>query len=96
VSDFSDVKRPRGEGVTSTTPRKAAGPYFAPRHPTPSRKESTMPVDTAATSELPKLNLPPDLLTEVKRGGKSKVNYHLESMKPSLFDRFVEKLLGKK
>jgi len=55
-----------------------------------------MQVDTSTTSELPKLNIPPDLLTEVRRGGKSKVNYHLESLKPSLFDRFVEKLLGKK
>jgi len=54
-----------------------------------------MHVDSAATTELPKLNLPPELLTEVKRGGKSKVNYELESMKPSLFGRFVEKLLGK-
>jgi hypothetical protein len=54
-----------------------------------------MQVDTAATTELPKLNLPPELVTEVKRGGKSKVNYQLESLKPSLFDRFVEKLLGK-
>ena len=54
-----------------------------------------MQVDTAATTELPKLNLPPELLTEVKRGGKSKVSYHLEAMKPSLFDRFVQKLLGK-
>ena len=54
-----------------------------------------MQVDSAATTELPKLNLPPELLTEVKRGGKSKVNYHLESLKPSLFSRFVEKLLGK-
>lgn len=54
-----------------------------------------MQFDNAATTELPKLNLPPELLTEVKRGGQSKVNYHLESMKPTLFGRFVEKLLGK-
>ena len=49
--------------------------------------------DTAVTTELPKLNLPPDLLTEVKRG-KSKTDYGIEGLKPSLFGRFVEKLLG--
>lgn len=54
-----------------------------------------MHVDSAATTELPKLNLPPELLTEVKRGSKSKVNYELDSMKHSFFSRFVEKLLGK-
>jgi hypothetical protein len=89
------VERRRGEAVTSCTPREAVGPYFAHPHSPTSRKESTMQLDTAATTELPKLNLPPDLLTEVKRGGKSKVSYHLESLKPSLFDRFVQKLLGK-
>jgi hypothetical protein len=54
-----------------------------------------MQVDSAATTELPKLNIPTELLTEVKRGGKSKANYELDSMKHSLFSRFVEKLLGK-
>ena len=51
--------------------------------------------DTAVTTELPKLNLPPELLTEVKRG-KAKTDYGIEGMKPSLFGRFVEKLLGGK
>ena len=55
-----------------------------------------MHADSAVTTELPKLNLPQDLLTEVKRGGKSKTDFGVEAMKPSLFDRFVEKLLGKK
>ena len=50
--------------------------------------------DTAVTTELPKLNLPQELLTEIKRGGKSKTDYGIEGMKPSLFGRFVEKLLG--
>ena len=54
-----------------------------------------MHADSAVTTELPKLNLPQDLVTEVKRGGKSKINFGVEAMKPSLFDRFVEKLLGK-
>ena len=54
-----------------------------------------MQVDSAATTELPKLNIPTELLTEVRRGGKSRVNYELDSMKHSFFSRFVEKLLGK-
>ena len=54
-----------------------------------------MQLDTAATTELPKLNIPTDLLTEVKRGGKSKVNYELDSLKHSFFSRFVEKLFSK-
>jgi hypothetical protein len=51
--------------------------------------------DSAVTTELPKLNIPQDLLTEVKRGGKSKADFGVEAMKPSLLDRFLEKLLGK-
>ena len=54
-----------------------------------------MHADSAVTTELPKLNLPQDLVTEVKRGSKSKADFGVEAMKPSLFDRFVEKLLGK-
>jgi hypothetical protein len=93
VSDFSDTKRRHGEAVKSCTPPNATGPYFAASHTPPARKDSTMH-DTAVTTELPKLNLPPELLTEVKRGGKSKTDYGIEGMKPSLFGRFVEKLLG--
>jgi len=54
-----------------------------------------MHADSAVTTELPKLNLPQELLTEVKRGGRSKTDFGVEAMKPSLFDRLVEKLLGK-
>ena len=54
-----------------------------------------MHADSAVTTELPKLNLPQELLTEVKRGGKSKPDFGIESLKPSLFGRLVEKLLGK-
>jgi hypothetical protein len=54
-----------------------------------------MIADSAVTAELPKLNLPPDLLTEVSRAGASKTNYGIEALKPSLFGRVVEKLLGK-
>jgi hypothetical protein len=95
VSEFSDVKRPRGEAVKSCTPPEALGPYFASIDSPTSRKDSTMHVDSAVTTELPKLNLPAELITEVKRGGKSKADFGVEAMKPSMFDRFVEKLLGK-
>jgi len=95
VSDISDVKRRRGEAVNSCTPPEALGPYFAAHDSPTSRKDSTMHADSAVTTELPKLNLPQELLTEVKRGGKSKTDFGVEAMKPSLFDRLVEKLLGK-
>jgi hypothetical protein len=52
--------------------------------------------DNAVTAELPQLNLPQDLVTEVtRRSTKAKTDYGIEGMKPSLFGRFVEKLLGK-
>jgi hypothetical protein len=55
-----------------------------------------MHADSAATAELPQLNLPQDLITEVsRRGAKLKTDYRIEAMKPSLFGRLVEKLLGK-
>ncbi len=56
-----------------------------------------MQADTAVTAELPKLNIPQDLLTEVKRGGpKSKTDFGVYGLnKPSLLGRFMEKLLGK-
>ena len=72
------------------------GPYFAPNDLAPSKKDSTMQADTAVTTELPKLNLPQDLLSEVKRKGKAQTDYGIEGMKPSLFGRFLEMLLGKK
>jgi hypothetical protein len=97
VSEFSDAKRRRSEAVKSCTPRKAMGPYFAGHHSPPSEKDSTMHADSAVTRELPKLNLPQDLLAEVKRGGpKAKTDFGVEGLnKPSLFGRLVEKLLGK-
>lgn len=56
-----------------------------------------MQADTAVTAELPQLNIPQDLLTEVKRRGpKAKTDFGVDSLnRPSLFGRFVEKLLGK-
>jgi hypothetical protein len=83
--------------VNSCTPRNTAGPYFAAHHSPLSKKDSTMHIDSAVTNELPKLNLPQDLLTEVKRGGpKAKTDFGVEGLnKPSLFGRLVEKLLGK-
>jgi hypothetical protein len=96
VSDFSDAERRHGEAVNSCTPPAGAGPYFAATDSPLSKKDSKMQADTAATTEVPQLNLPQDLLTEVKRGGpKSKTDYGIEGLKPSLFGRFVEKLLGK-
>jgi hypothetical protein len=95
VSDFSDVEHRHDEAVKSCTPSRSVGPYFAATNSPPSKKDSTMQADTAVTAELPKLNLPPDLLTEVKRKGKSKTDYGIEAMKPSLFGRFVEMLFGK-
>ena len=57
-----------------------------------------MHADTAATTELQTLNLPKELLTEVKRNGaRAQTDFGVEGMtKPSLLDRFVEKLLGGK
>lgn len=50
-----------------------------------------------ATVEVPKLNLPQDLLAEVsRRGAANKPDFRVEGMKkPSLFGRFLEKLVGK-
>jgi hypothetical protein len=95
VSEFSDAERRHHESVKSCTPLGAVGPYFAANDSLTSRKDSTMHADSAVTTELPKLNLPQDLITEVKRGGKSKTDFGVEAMKPSLLDRFLEKLLGK-
>jgi len=98
VSEFSDAEQHHGEAVKSCTPRRAVGPYFAANDSPPSKKDSKMmQADTAVTSELPKLNLPQDLLTEVKRGGpKSRTDFGVEGLnKPSLLGRFVEKLMGK-
>jgi hypothetical protein len=97
VSDFSDAERHHGEAVNSCTPPSGVGPYFAATESLPSKKDSTMQADTAVTAELPKLNIPQDLLTEVKRGApKSKTDFGVYGLnKPSLFGRFMEKLLGK-
>ncbi|MDB6089497.1 MAG: hypothetical protein JWN85_2281 [Gammaproteobacteria bacterium] len=55
-----------------------------------------MHADSAATAELPQLNLPQDLVTEVsRRRTKMNTDYGIEAMKPSLFGRLIEKLLGK-
>jgi hypothetical protein len=97
VSDFSDAERHPSEAVNSCTPSSGVGPYFAATDSLPSKKDSKMQFDTAVTAELPKLNLPQDLLTEVKRGGpKARTDFGVEGLnKPSLLGRFMEKLLGK-
>ncbi len=49
-----------------------------------------------ATVEVPMLNLPPDLLTEVsRRGSANRTDFRVEGWKPSLIGRIVEKLVGK-
>lgn len=98
MSEFSDAERHHGEAVNSCTTPDRVGPYFAATDSHLSKKDSKMmQADTAVTAELPKLNLPQDLLTEIKRGGpKSKTDFGVEGLnKPSLFGRFMEKLLGK-
>lgn len=50
-----------------------------------------------ATVEVPTLNLPPELLTEVRRRrGSDKADFRVEGWKPSLLGRLVEKLVGGK
>ncbi len=47
------------------------------------------------TVELPKLELPPDLVTELSRRGSAKTDFRVEGWKPSLIGRLLEKLGGK-
>ena len=97
MSDFSDAEHHHGEAVNSCTTPDSVGPYFAATHSLPSKKDSMMQADTAVTAELPQLNIPQDLLTEVKRRGpKTKTDFGVDALnRPSLFGRFMEKLLGK-
>ncbi|HKF96931.1 MAG TPA: hypothetical protein VKB20_01645 [Steroidobacteraceae bacterium] len=46
------------------------------------------------TVEVPKLNLPPDLLAEVARrnNGKRQSDFRVEGLKPSLFERLARML----
>jgi len=46
------------------------------------------------TVEVPKLNLPPDLLAEVARRNSSKrqCDFRVEGLKPSLFERLARML----
>jgi hypothetical protein len=47
-----------------------------------------------ATVEVPKLNLPPDLLAEVARRnhGKRQPDFRVEGLRPSLFERLARML----
>jgi hypothetical protein len=47
-----------------------------------------------ATAEVPKLNLPPDLLAEVARrnNGKRQSDFRVEGLKPSLMERLARML----
>ena len=45
------------------------------------------------TVEVPKLNLPPDLLAEVARShGKRQPDFRVEGLRPSLFERLARML----
>jgi hypothetical protein len=97
MSDFSDVERTHNEAVNSCTPRPRVGPYFAVSPTHALKEDGSMQADTATTQELPKLNIPQDLLTEVKRGGPKSHSFGVDGLsKPSLFGRLVEKLIGGK
>jgi hypothetical protein len=83
--------------VTPSTPRRPPGPYFAARE-SHMREDRKMHADPA-TVEVPVLNLPPDLVNEVNRAssGKNKKDaLRVESFRPSIFGRLVEKLVGPK
>jgi hypothetical protein len=46
-----------------------------------------------ATVDVPKLNLPADLVAEVSRRNKSKkADFHIEGLKPSLLERLARML----
>ncbi len=46
-----------------------------------------------ATVEVPKLNLPPDLLAEVaRRNNKRQADFRVEGLKPSLLERLASML----
>ncbi|HEY4211412.1 MAG TPA: hypothetical protein VGM84_08020 [Steroidobacteraceae bacterium] len=52
----------------------------------------------SATTEVPTLTIPQDLLTEVSKrasSAKAKNDFRVEGWKPSLFGRWVEKLVTK-
>jgi hypothetical protein len=56
------------------------------------RKNAMLSKD--ATVDVPKLNLPADLVAEVSRRNKSRqMDYRIESLKPSLLERLA-RLLG--
>jgi hypothetical protein len=46
-----------------------------------------------ATVDVPKLNLPADLVAEVRRRNKpNKTDFHIEGLKPSLLERLARML----
>jgi hypothetical protein len=62
----------------------------------PVTDEDPMKPDRAA-ADTQKFELPQDLLSELqRRGGPHRHDFAVEGWKPSLFDRFVEKLTGRK
>lgn len=50
-------------------------------------------ISEEATVEVPKLNLPPDLVAEIaRRNGKRQTDFRVEGLKPSLFERLARML----
>jgi hypothetical protein len=44
------------------------------------------------TAEVPQLQLPPELLAEVSRGGTTRTDFRVEGWKPSLLERLARML----
>jgi hypothetical protein len=54
-----------------------------------------MHVEHAQADSPKKLELPQELVSALNSGPhKPKISYRVEALQPSLFDRFIEKLLG--
>jgi hypothetical protein len=50
-----------------------------------------------ALADTQKLELPPELVSALaKRSNKPEMDYGIEALKPSLFGRLIEKLIGPK
>jgi hypothetical protein len=49
-------------------------------------------VSEEATVEVPKLNVPAELLAEVSRRGKRQTDFRVDAWKPSLFERLARML----
>jgi hypothetical protein len=56
-----------------------------------------MPAEHAALADTQKLQVPTELMSALSSSAhKPKIDYGIEALKPSIFSRFVEKLIGPK